>query len=88
MINSVDSNQVIFVSNRNLAHLYKVKNNKEIVTWNVFCPRHKNITLGDNLMRRQEKVDIEAVVHAECRPKVIDVAATCMAPGDAKTRKN
>jgi len=81
VINSVDSNQIIFVSNRNLAHLYEVKNNKEIVTRNGFCPRHKNITVGDILMRRQEKMDIEVAVHAECRPKVIDVAATCMAPG-------
>ena len=74
VINSVDTDQVIFVPDRNLAHFVQSKTDKEIIAWNGFCPTHENITLGDILMRKLEMPDIEVVVHPECRPEVIEVA--------------
>ena len=74
VINSVDTDQVIFVPDRNLAHFVQSKTDKEIIAWNGFCPTHENITLGDILMRKHEMPDIEVVVHPECRPEVIEVA--------------
>jgi quinolinate synthase len=74
VINSVDTDQVIFVPDKNLAHFVQSKTDKEIIAWNGFCPTHENITLGDILMRKHEMPDIEVVVHPECRPEVIEVA--------------
>ncbi|HYA60860.1 MAG TPA: quinolinate synthase NadA [Candidatus Acidoferrum sp.] len=74
VMNSVESDQVIFVPDRNLAHFVQSKTNKEIIAWNGFCPTHENITVGDILMRKHEMPDIEVVVHPECRPEVIEVA--------------
>lgn len=54
VINSVDTDQVIFVPDRNLAHFVQSKTDKEIIAWNGFCPTHENITLGDILMRKHE----------------------------------
>ncbi|HXY87744.1 MAG TPA: quinolinate synthase NadA [Candidatus Acidoferrales bacterium] len=74
VINSVDSDQVIFVPDINLAYFVQSKTDKEIIAWNGFCPTHENITLGDILMKKHEIPDIEVVVHPECRPEVIEVA--------------
>jgi quinolinate synthase len=74
VMNSVESDQVIFVPDRNLAHFVQSKTDKEIIAWNGFCPTHENITLGDILMRKHEMPGIEVVVHPECRPEVIEVA--------------
>jgi quinolinate synthase len=74
VINSVGTDQIIFVPDRNLAHFVQSKTDKEIIAWNGFCPTHENITLGDILMRKHEMPDIEVVVHPECRPEVIEVA--------------
>jgi len=74
IINALDADRILFVPDRNLGDYLATKTDKEIISWNGFCPTHQVITLGDVLIKRQEQPDCEIVVHPECRPEVIAAA--------------
>jgi quinolinate synthase len=74
IINALDADRILFSPDRNLGDYLATKTNKEIISWNGFCPTHQVITLGDVLIKRQEQPDCEIVVHPECRPEVIAAA--------------
>ncbi|MGZ7115454.1 MAG: quinolinate synthase NadA, partial [Halobacteriota archaeon] len=63
-----------FIPDRNLGDYLASKTDKEIISWDGYCPTHQMITLGDVLLKRQEQPDCEIVVHPECRPEVIAAA--------------
>ena len=74
IINALDADRILFIPDRNLGDYLATKTDKEIISWNGFCPTHQVITLGDVLIKRQEQPDCEIVVHPECRPEVIAAA--------------
>ena len=74
IINELDADRILFIPDRNLGDYLASKTDKEIVSWDGFCPTHQMITLGDVLIKRQEQPDCEIVVHPECRPEVIAAA--------------
>jgi len=74
IINELDADRIVFIPDRNLGDYLASKTDKEIISWDGFCPTHQMITLGDVLIKRQEQPDCEIVVHPECRPEVIAAA--------------
>jgi quinolinate synthase len=74
IINALDDERILFVPDKNLGDYLASKTDKEIVSWEGFCPTHQMITLGDVLIKRQEQPGCEIVVHPECRPEVIAAA--------------
>ncbi len=74
IVNALDADRILFIPDRNLGDYVASKTDKEIVSWDGFCPTHQMITLGDVLIKRQEQPDCEIVVHPECRPEVIGAA--------------
>ena len=74
VVNAVDTDRIIFVPDRNLAHYVQMWTEKELIAWDGYCPTHENITLQDIEARRRAMPDIEVIVHPECRPEVIEAA--------------
>ena len=74
IINALDNERILFVPDKNLGDYLASKTDKEIVSWEGFCPTHQMITLGDVLIKRLDQPGCEIVVHPECRPEVIAAA--------------
>jgi quinolinate synthase len=74
IINALEGDRVLFVPDRNLGDYVATKTDKEVISWNGFCPTHQAITLGDVLLKRQQQPNCEILVHPECRPEVIAAA--------------
>lgn len=74
VVNSVASDTVIFVPDRNLAAYAARFTEKTILPWEGFCIVHDQITPGDVREARKIHPDAEVIVHPECRPGVIDLA--------------
>jgi len=74
IINSIEADRIVFIPDWNLGHYLASKTDKEIISWNGYCPTHKGITLGDVLLKRHEVPDCEIIVHPECRPEVVAAA--------------
>lgn len=74
VVNSLDSDEVIFVPDYNLAMYTQRFTKKTILPWKGFCPTHHQITAGDILVAKIDHPDAEVIVHPECRQEVIDIA--------------
>jgi len=75
VINSLSSEKIIFVPDRNLGlYVKRFIKDKEIITWPGICPTHHNITKEEILELKKQYPNAEVLVHPECRPEVIDVA--------------
>ena len=85
IIESVDSDQVIFLPDRNLAAYVSRFTRKEIIPAAGFCYVHDAITRES--VDAMQKLHPEAafVAHPECRPEIIDMAdAVCSTGGMAR----
>jgi quinolinate synthase len=74
VVNSVASDTVIFVPDRNLAAYAARFTKKTVLPWEGFCIVHDQITPAEVREARQLHPDAEVLVHPECRPAVIDLA--------------
>jgi quinolinate synthase len=74
VVESLDTSQVIFVPDRNLARYVARFTEKEIIPWDGYCIVHEHYTLSDVERERRLHPAAELLVHPECRPEVIDRA--------------
>jgi quinolinate synthase len=74
IVNSVKSDTVIFVPDRNLAAYAARFTKKTVLPWEGFCIVHDRITPEDVREARKLHPDAEVLVHPEFRPGVIDLA--------------
>jgi quinolinate synthase len=74
VVQSLDSDLVIFVPDENLANYVQRSVEKDIIPWPGFCPTHEAITVGKLKKLKEEHPAALIVVHPECRPEVIDMA--------------
>ena len=74
VVNSVKSDTVIFVPDRNLAAYAARYTEKTVLPWDGFCIVHDQITADHVREARRLHPDAEVLVHPECRPEVIDLA--------------
>lgn len=74
VVNSLDSDQVIFVPDRNLASYVARHTKKEVIPWNGYCYVHDRYTPAEVREARALHPDAQVLVHPECRPEVIDLA--------------
>lgn len=74
VVNSLESDLVIFVPDENLASFVQRSSEKDIIPWPGYCPTHESITV-EKLRKLKEAYPSAAIlVHPECRPDVIDIA--------------
>ncbi|MBI0583163.1 MAG: quinolinate synthase NadA [Methanomassiliicoccus sp.] len=74
VVNSLESDLVIFIPDENLASFVQRSTDKDIIPWPGFCPTHESITVEKLNKLKDEHPGAAVVVHPECRPDVIDTA--------------
>ena len=71
---SLDSQEILMVPDRNLARYTAAKTNKTIHAWDGYCPYHDRLTPEDVKKRRQEHPGAIFIAHPECRTEVLEIA--------------
>lgn len=74
VVNSLDSDLIIFLPDENLASYVQRSTDKDIIPWPGYCPTHEAITVEKVKKLKEEHPKAEVIVHPECRPEVIDMA--------------
>lgn len=74
IVNSVKSDRIIFVPDKNLGHYAAKQTKKNLILWEGYCPIHVYI-LAQNISDVKKKhPETEVLVHPECAPDVIALA--------------
>lgn len=81
IVNSLSSDQIIFVPDKNLAYFVAQRSEKKIIPWNGFCPTHMRFKVEDVERARKEHPNAVIVVHPECRPEVQQMADYILSTG-------
>jgi quinolinate synthase len=74
VVESLDTNEIIFVPDQYLGHYISTKTAKKMILWPGFCPTHARIMPEYIVKLRHEYPEAKVVVHPECRPDVIALA--------------
>lgn len=74
IVRNIDSEKIIFVPDRNLAHYVSRYVKKEIIPWNGFCPTHERLEVKDIMEKKKDYPEAKVLVHPECKPEVVDIA--------------
>jgi len=81
VIESLDTEEILFVPDQYLGHYISTKTDKRISLWPGFCPTHIRIQPQYITNLRQEYPQAKVVVHPECRPEVIALADEVLSTG-------
>jgi quinolinate synthase len=74
VVESVHSNEILFVPDQYLGHYVSTKTDKDITLWPGFCPSHARIMPEDILRLKSEYPVARVIAHPECRPEVLALA--------------
>jgi quinolinate synthase len=81
VIESLDTNKVLFVPDQYLGYYVSTKVDKEMILWPGFCPTHVRIQPEDIIYLKSEYPDAKVIVHPECMPEVITLADEVLSTG-------
>jgi quinolinate synthase len=81
VIESLDTDKVLFVPDQYLGHYISTKIDKEMILWPGFCPTHAKIQAKDIIKQKGEHPGAKVIVHPECRPDVIALADEVLSTG-------
>jgi len=81
VVQNIDSDEIIFVPDRNLADYVQRFTDKRIISWAGYCYVHDKITAADVRRIRELHKDGVVVVHPECRREVIELADEVLSTG-------
>src|SRR3990172_11639574 len=74
VVNSVQSEKVYMIPDRNLSMYVARTAKKQMEWWEGFCPTHEKLKPAEVLKAKEKHPDAVFVCHPECRPEVIDLA--------------
>ena len=74
IVESLDSDKVICIPDRNLARWIAKNTKKEIIAWDGFCHLHHRVIIEDVMRARQEHPEALVVAHPECRIEVLEIS--------------
>jgi len=74
VVESIDSDMVICVPDRNLAMWIARNTKKQIISWDGFCHVHDRVRREDVLKAKEEHPDALLIAHPECRMEVLEMA--------------
>ena len=81
VVESVYSDEILFVPDQYLGHYVSTKTGKHIILWPGYCSTHTRIRCEDILRLKSEYPGAKVVVHPECRPEVIALADEALGTG-------
>ncbi len=71
VIESVQSDEIIWVPDKNLGDYVAKFTNKKMIIWEGYCNTHDMLTIKDVEEMRAQYPNAQFVVHPECRPEVV-----------------
>lgn len=71
VIESVDSDEIIWVPDKNLGDYVSKFTNKKMIIWEGYCNTHDMLTVKDVEEMKAKHPNAQFVVHPECRPEVV-----------------
>jgi quinolinate synthase len=74
IVESLDSDKVICVPDKNLSAWIGKNTDKEVIAWDGFCHVHERVTAADVEKARQEHPGAVVLAHPECRMEVLEKA--------------
>jgi len=74
VVTNIESDEIIFVPDRNLASYCQRFTKKKIILWAGHCYVHARITADEVLKAQKAMPDAVLLVHPECNPDVVDLA--------------
>ncbi len=81
VIESLNTEEVLFVPDQYLGHYISTKTGKKMILWNGFCPTHMRIQPEHIVELKQEYPQAKVVVHPECTAAVIALADEVLSTG-------
>ena len=81
VVQSVDSQDILFVPDQYLGNYVATKTSKKINLWPGYCPTHARIRPEDIQRAKSEHPQAKVVVHPECRPEVTALADEVLSTG-------
>ena len=81
VVDSLDSEQILFVPDKYLGHYISTKTSKQFYLWPGFCPTHVRILPEHITELKQDHPEARVVVHPECTPQVIALADEVLSTG-------
>jgi quinolinate synthase len=81
IVQSINSNHVLFVPDQYLGHYVSTKLNNKMTFWPGYCPTHARIRPEDLIRLKKQYPNAKAIVHPECRPDVIALADEILSTG-------
>ncbi len=74
VVNSLETEEILMVPDRNLAQYTASKTNKKIHLWDGYCPIHDHLTPEDVQQVKKMHPSALFMAHPECRPEVLELA--------------
>ncbi len=74
VVESLDTDRVICIPDRNLAQWIAKNTKKEVIAWDGFCHVHDRVTVQDVIKAKQEHPEAVVVAHPECRINVLEIS--------------
>jgi len=74
VIQSVKSDEIIWVPDKNLGHYVSQFTDKKMIIWEGYCNTHDLLTVKDVEEMRRLHPNAQFVAHPECRPEVVEMA--------------
>ena len=74
IVESLDSDKVICIPDKNLSAWIARNTKKEVIAWDGFCHVHERATADDVKSAREEHPDALVLAHPECRMEVLEMA--------------
>ncbi len=71
VIQSVESDEIIWVPDKNLGHYVSQFTDKKMIIWEGYCNTHDMLTVKDVEEMKAKYPNAQFVVHPECRPEVV-----------------
>jgi quinolinate synthase len=71
VIESVESDEIIWVPDKNLGDYVSKFTNKKMIIWEGYCNTHDMLTVKDVEEMKVQYPNAQFVVHPECRPEVV-----------------
>ncbi|RLF48701.1 MAG: quinolinate synthase [Thermoplasmata archaeon] len=81
VVQSLESDEVIFVPDRNLGIYTQKNSDKHLIIWEGACGVHVGISKEDLLIMKRMHPNAKIVVHPECNPEVMDMADAIASTG-------
>ena len=74
VVNSIDSDKIIFIPDEYLAMNIAKDTKKEIIMWKGRCEVHEEFTVDEIKEFRENEPGVKVIAHPECSPEVVDEA--------------